>query len=107
MTSVMVPSFSGPVLVRPGRLGLQVSVHEVDLLQPAKALADVLRADLTDALDGLQLRVGGGQHLVQAPELADDLSDDQPGQAGDAPEDPVAPGRHWIVERVELAVVAE
>jgi hypothetical protein len=31
-----------------------VAVHEIDLLQPAKALADVLRADLPDALDRFQ-----------------------------------------------------
>src|ERR1039457_4103495 len=57
---------------------LQVAVHEIDLLQPAPALADVLRPDLPHALDPLQLDVGGGQQLVQAPELAHDLSDDQP-----------------------------
>ena len=40
---------------------MQVPVHEVDLLQAAKALADVLRPDFTDALHRLQLGVGGGQ----------------------------------------------
>ncbi len=34
---------------------LQVAVHEVDLLQPAKALADVLRPDLSNALHHLEL----------------------------------------------------
>jgi hypothetical protein len=52
---------------------LQVTVHEVDLLQPAKALADVLRPDLTDAVDGLELRVRRGKDLVQPAELADDV----------------------------------
>ena len=46
--------------------GLQVTVDEVDLLQTAQALTDVLRTDLTHALDRLQLGVGGGQHLVQS-----------------------------------------
>src|SRR3712207_4082373 len=67
--------------------GLQVTVHEVDLLQPAKALADVLRADLSHALDRLELRVGGGEDLVQPAELADDVLDHQLRQARDAPED--------------------
>jgi hypothetical protein len=52
---------------------LQVAVHEVDLLQPAKALADVLRPDLSDAVDGLELRVRRGKDLVQPAELADDV----------------------------------
>src|SRR3954451_11249242 len=88
-------------------LGLQVSVHEVDLLETAKALADVLRPDLADALDLLELGVGGRKHLVQPPEFPNDLLDDQPGQARDAPQDPVAPRRDGIVERVDLAVVAQ
>ena len=67
--------------------GLQVAVHEVDLLQPAKALADVLRADLPDALDRLQLGVGGGEHLVEPAELAHDLRDDELRQPRDAAED--------------------
>jgi hypothetical protein len=52
---------------------LQVAVHEVDLLQPAKALADVLRPDLSDAVHRLELRVGRGKDLVQPAELADDV----------------------------------
>src|SRR4028118_572502 len=55
--------------------GLQVAVHEVDLLQPAKTLADVLRTDLAHALDGFQLRVRGGEQLVEAAELPHDLRD--------------------------------
>src|SRR6478672_2008292 len=102
LVSVMVRSSLGTALIV---LGLQVAVHEVDLLQPAKALADVLRPDLSDPLDRLELRVGRGEHLVQTAELLDDLLDDELRQAGDAPEDPVAAGRHRIVERVELAVV--
>jgi hypothetical protein len=54
-------------------LGLQVTVHEVDLLQPAKALADVLRTDLPHAFDGLQLGVRRGEDLVEPAELADDV----------------------------------
>src|SRR5215217_8992106 len=110
--SGMVSSFIG---VRPGAgppvptVGscLQVAVHEVDLLQPAKALADVLRTDLPHALHGLQLRVGGGEDLVQPPELADDVLHHELGKPWDAAKDAVAAGRDGKVERVDLAVVAE
>src|SRR5215203_3767695 len=105
--SGMVSSFIG---VRPGAgppvptVGscLQVAVHEVDLLQPAKALADV-----PHALHGLQLRVGGGEDLVQPPELADDVLHHELGKPWDAAKDAVAAGRDGKVERVDLAVVAE
>src|SRR4051794_32465531 len=83
--------------------GLQVAVDQVDLLQAAQALADVLRADLADAVDGLELGVRGREHLVEAAELVHDLLDDQLRQARDAPEDPVAAGRHGEGEGVALA----
>src|SRR3954452_13080037 len=86
--------------------GLQVPVDEVDLLEPAKALADVLGADLAHALDRLQLGVGGGQQFVEPAELLDDLRDDELRQARDAPEDPEAARRDRVVQRVQLAVVA-
>src|ERR671938_1118673 len=86
---------------------LQVAVDQVDLLQAAQALADVLRADLADALDGLELGVGRGEHLVQAAELVHDLLDDELRQPRDAPEDPVAARGDGIVERVDLAVVPQ
>jgi hypothetical protein len=35
--------------------GLQIAVHEVDLLQTAKALADVLRPLVPHSLDGFEL----------------------------------------------------
>src|ERR1700730_6613868 len=69
---------------------LQVTVHEVDLLQPAKALTDVLRTDLSDPLDRLELGVTGGQQLIETAELLDDLAHHQLGQPGDAPHDAVA-----------------
>src|SRR5437867_4150120 len=53
---VMVGPCAGP----PG-LGLQVTVHQVDLLDASQTLADVLRADLPHALHRLQLRIGGGR----------------------------------------------
>src|SRR5215204_6043791 len=86
---------------------LQVAIDEIDLLQPAKALADVLRADLPHALDRLQLGVGRGEDLVQPAELADDVLHHELRQARDAPQDPVAAGRDGEVEGVDLAVVAE
>src|SRR3954451_687648 len=87
--------------------GLQVTVHEVDLLQAAKALADVLRAHIPDALDRLQLRVGRGEDLVQPVELADDRLNHHLRKARDAPEDAVAARRGGMVECVQLPVVAE
>src|SRR6476646_9014594 len=86
---------------------LQVAVHEVDLLQPAQALADVLRSDLADPLDRLQVGVGRGEQLIESAELADDLRHDHLGQARDATEHAVTARRDGIVERVQLAVVPE
>src|SRR5215213_8212846 len=88
-------------------LGLQVTVHEIDLLQPAKALADVLRTDLPHTLDGLELRVRRGEDLVEPTELAHDVLHDEAWQARDAAQNAEAAGRDGIVERVDLAVVAE
>src|SRR5947209_15347504 len=51
------------------RSRLQVPVHQVDFLLAAKPLADVLRPDLADSVDGLQLAVGGGQQLLEPSEL--------------------------------------
>src|ERR1700728_319360 len=68
---------------------LQVAVHEVDLLQPAQALADVLRPDLPHALDRLELGVGRSQQLVQATELTHDPRDRQPRQPRNPPEDAI------------------
>src|ERR1700754_1311515 len=87
--------------------GLQVAVHEVDLLQAAKALADVLRPDFTNALHRFQLGIGGGKNLVQPAEFTDDVLDHQLRQPGNPAEDAVAAGRDGIVQRVDFAVVAE
>src|SRR3954453_2931383 len=88
------------------RSGLQVPIDEVDLLQPAKALSDVLRVNLSDPLDGLQLRVRRGEQLVEAPELLHDLGDDELREPGHAAQDPEAARRDRVVEGVQLAVVA-
>src|SRR4051812_46251130 len=88
-------------------LGLQVAIDEVDLLQTAKALADVLRTHVSDPLDSLKLGIGGGQDLVQPAELAHNRLDHQLRQARNAPKDPVAAWRHGVVKGVQLAVVAE
>src|SRR4051812_24602889 len=88
------------------RSSLQVPIDEIDLLQPAKALSDVLRANLSDALDGLELCVRRGEQLVEAPELLDDLGDDELREPGHAPQDPEAARRDRVVEGVQLAVVA-
>ena len=48
-----------------GVLCLQIAVHEVDLLETAKALADVLRPDLAHALYRLQLSEHQVRQLVE------------------------------------------
>src|SRR5918997_1157965 len=98
---------AGADAAQPAGSCLQIAVHEVDLLQPAKALADVLRTDLTHAVDRLQLGVGGGEDLVEPAELAHDVLHHQLREPGDASQDAVAAGGDGIVERVDLAVVAE
>src|SRR5271155_67254 len=75
----------GQASVKSALSSLQVAIHEVDLLQPAQALADVLRPDLPHALDRLQIGVAGGQQLIQPAELAHDPSDCQSRQPRDAP----------------------
>src|SRR3954447_18325231 len=73
----------------PGRvcvLRLQVAVDEVDLLQSAQALADLLGPDLPDALDALQLGVRRRKHLVQPAERAHDVRHDDLRQARDPAE---------------------
>src|SRR3954452_19110542 len=60
----------------PGRgcvLRLQVAIDEVDLLQPAQALADLFCPDVPAPLDGLQFVVRRGKHLVQTAERAHDV----------------------------------
>src|SRR4051812_34461146 len=104
---IRVRPYAGPPGPNRGGSCLQVAVHEVDLLQPAKALADVLRADLPDALDRFQLRIGGGEDLVQPAKFANDVLHHQLGKPGDAAEDAESAGRDGKVERVDLAVVAE
>src|SRR5947209_14853268 len=88
-------------------LRLQVTINQVDLLLAAKALADVLRPDLADAVDGLQLAVSGGEHLLEAPERVNDPLHDELGQTRDAAQNAESARRDGVVEGVELAVVAE
>src|SRR3954469_17859815 len=67
-------------------LRLQVAVNEVDLLQSAQVLADLLGPALPHALDRLPLGVRRGQHLVEPAERLHDVGHDEPRQARDAPE---------------------
>src|SRR5690348_14604524 len=89
------------------RSRLQVPIHQVDLLLAAKALADVLRPDLADSVDGLQLAIGGGQQFLEPAELAHDPLHYELGETGDPSQDAEASRRGGVVEGVELAVVAE
>src|SRR4051794_12952053 len=85
-------------------LRLQVPIHEIDLLQAAQALADLLRSHLADALDSFEVGVGGCEQVIHATELGDDVLHDDLGEARDAPQDPEPTGGHRIVKGVELAV---
>src|SRR5581483_12238531 len=75
------------------RSRLQVPIHQVDLLLAAKALADVLRPDLADSVDGLQLAIGGGQQFLEPAELAHDPLHHQFGEPGNPSQDAEASGR--------------
>src|SRR3712207_9552440 len=91
---------------RPG-LRLQVPVDEVDLLQAAKALPDLLRAQLSDALDRLQLVGCGGQHHVEASKLAHHALDRHLRKARDVAEDAISARRDREVRSEERRVGKE
>src|SRR6187397_1776981 len=86
----MVSSFIRFVRLPDETSCLQVAVHEVDLLETAKSLADVLRPDLAYALHRLQLWVGRCEDLVQPAYLAHDVLHHQLRQPRNAAEDAVA-----------------
>src|ERR1700753_4092171 len=88
-------------------LRLQVAINEVDLLLSAKSLADVLRPDLADAVDGLQLAIRGGEQLLPPSELGHDPLHNEPGQTRDAAQNAKASRGDRVIQRVELAVEAE
>src|SRR5579864_681587 len=107
---VMVSSSFRPGGIVPAgglRLRLQIAINQVDLLLAAKALPDVLRSDLADSVDGLQLAIGGGEQLLQSPELVHDPLHHEFGQPGDAPQDAEPAWRYRVVEGVQFAVIAE
>src|SRR4051812_14633372 len=85
----VVCGMMGLLLVGFRDLGLEVAVDEIDLLKPAQALANLLRANLADTLDVLELTAGRGEHHVERAELAHDVLDDGLGKAGNPAEDPV------------------
>src|SRR5438046_3472834 len=106
--SVMVRSSLGATAGRcQCHLCLQVAIHEIDLLESAKALADVLRPDLAYTLDRLQFGVRRGEHLVQSPEVAHDVRDNDARQPRDTAEDAIAPRGDGVIERVQFSVIAE
>src|SRR5438445_230161 len=64
-------------------------------------------AALAAPVDGLQLAISGGKHLLESPERVDDPLHNQLGQTRNASQDPEAARRHGVIEGVELTVVAE
>src|SRR6185437_4046406 len=94
-------------LCRVGKLELQVTIHEVVLLQPAKALADLTGTHRPDSLDGLELSLRGTHDRVEAPEVGHDPPDERLGHAWKMRQDPVPPRHDGLVERIDAALVAE
>src|SRR2546421_8903056 len=81
-------------------LRLQVAVYQVDLLLAAKSLADVLRPDLANPIDGLELSVGSSEKFLESPELADDPLHYELGQPRYTPQDAESARRYGVVEGV-------
>ena len=76
----MVSSFIGvrpdagrPSVSRNARSCLQVTVHEVDLLEDGEGPSRMSFARIFNAVDRLQLGVGRGKDFVQPAELPDDV----------------------------------
>src|ERR1700727_350221 len=110
VSSVMVSSsYRGPGRACPSLIAsrLQVAINEVDLLLSAKALADVLRPDLADTVDGLQLAIRCGEQFLEASELRHDPLHDQSRQPGYPSQNSEPARRNGVVEGIQLAVVAE
>src|SRR5712691_12055909 len=63
------------------RLQLQIAVHEVVLLEPAQALADLPCAHGADAGDTLEIALRGPDDRVEGAEVSDDPPDHRLGQA--------------------------
>ena len=64
-----------------GPLKLQIAVNEIVLLQAPQALADLARPDGPDALDRLEVALGGADDRLERAEAGHDLADDRLGQA--------------------------
>src|SRR6185437_14999200 len=88
-------------------LQVQVAVHEVLLLEPAQALADLAGAHSSDALDLFELGLGGPHERLEAVEVLDDVRDHDLRQTRDLREDAVAARRDRIVDRRDAARVAQ
>src|SRR3954464_8354519 len=95
------------VRTRPVRSELQVPLRQVVLLQPPEALADLLGAHAADALDRLELALGGADDRLQAPQPADDAPRDAVRAARDVRQDAVAARGDGLVERVRRAGIPE
>jgi len=76
-------------------------------LEPAQALADLPRANRPDARDRLQIALRRPDDRLQVAEAGDDLPDEVLGQAGDVRQDPEAARRDRMVERVDVARIAD
>src|SRR3954451_3743639 len=90
-----------------GSLELQGAVDQVVLLQPAQPLANVTRANRPDAADRLEVALRRADDRLEVAEIRHDLPDDGLRQSGDVREDAVAARRDGVVERIDVARIAE
>src|SRR5713226_5106611 len=88
-------------------LELQISIHQIVLLEAAEPLADLPGPDGPDPRDRLEVPLGGPQDRVEPFQVRHHLSDHLLRQARDVREDAEAPWRHGAVERVDVPRVPE
>ena len=70
------------------------------LLKPPETLADLARADRADAVDRLELALGGPDDALETFELGDEPLDHVLGEPWDVREHPIAARRDRVVEGI-------
>src|SRR5438309_7763605 len=86
---------------------LEIPVDEVVLLQAAETLADLASAYGADTADRLEVPLRRANDRLEVAEVADDLLHHVVRQPRDVRQDPEAARRHRVVERIDVARVAE
>src|SRR4051812_21730932 len=86
---------------------MQEPINEVDLLQAAESLTDLLRPGGIHAVDLFKVDVVGRHKSFEPVERAHQVRDGQLRKAGDATKRAVAAGAHALVKGVDLALETE